>query len=123
MLAPLDDVDGIDLLHYFRAWADGVNPDEMVDHQRGKYLTITNVTVAGRSVVVEAESGYFGDPGKTIDVATHQVTHERTSDQSATIMTRTMLMIPPGSTAGVFVVERQGLILDPPMGRLAELAS
>jgi len=109
-LAPLDNVDGVDLLHYFRAWAVGVDPDEMVDYQRGKYLTITDVTVAGRSVVVEAESGYFGDPGKTIDVATHEVAHERTRDQSATIMTRLMLMVPPGGTTGVFVIERQGLI-------------
>jgi hypothetical protein len=110
LLSTLDDIDGIDLLQYFRAWADKVNPNEMVDHQRGRYLTITNVVPHGRSVVVEAESGYFGDPGKTIDVDTHQVAHERTSGQSATIMTRLMLMVPPGSTTGVFVIERQGLI-------------
>jgi hypothetical protein len=110
LLAPLDDVNGVDLLHYFYAWATQIDPDDMVDYQRGRYLKITGVSVVGRSVVVEAESGYFGDPGKTIDVATHTVAHERTSDQSATIMTRMMLMIPPGSVTGVFVVERQGLV-------------
>jgi hypothetical protein len=109
-LAPLDEVDGIDLLHFFHAWASNVDPNDMVDYVRGRYLTITRVDVRGRSVLVEAESGYFGDPGKTIDVATHQVAHERTSDQSATIMTRLVFVVPPGGLTGVFVIERQGMV-------------
>lgn len=104
----LTKIDGQDLLLLFRAWADELDPDTLVDRARGRYLKVTDVRPTGRTVVVETEHGYFGEAGKTFDVDTHTVTHERGSNQSATINTRLALTIPPDSKTGVFTVERQG---------------
>lgn len=107
---PLTNVDGHDLLLLFRAWAAELDRDTLVDRDRGRYLTITDIRPTGRTVVIDAESGYFGEAGKTFDVDTHTVTHERGSNQSATINTRVALTVPPGSEIGVFGVERQGIL-------------
>lgn len=104
----LTDIDGYDLLHLFRAWAASLDPDELVDHTLGRYLKVTNVSERGRSVIVEAESGVFGDLGKTIDVYSHEVAHQRAKHQSATVMTRLVFTLPPLSDVGMFSVERQG---------------
>ncbi|WP_022882178.1 hypothetical protein [Gryllotalpicola ginsengisoli] len=106
-LGDLSDLEGRDLLHLFHAWARDVDPDTLVDKTKGRYLKITDFEVHGRSVLVEAESGFFGEPGKTIDVTTHQVTHKRTATQSATEMTRLVLTVPPKAEMGIFGVERQ----------------
>lgn len=101
-------LEGLDVLELFHGWAKNVDPDSLVDHVKGRYLHITAVKPSGRSVLVTAESGYFGDPGKTLDVRTHGVAHQRTPDQSATIETRLLFTLPPGGQIGVFGVERQG---------------
>ncbi|ROP49790.1 MULTISPECIES: hypothetical protein [unclassified Rathayibacter] len=105
----LSDLEGVELLHVFHGWAASIPPDDLVDHQRGRYTKIAKVTPTGRSVLVEIEAGYFGTAGQTFDVATHAVSHSRSAQESATVMTRLLFTVAPGSTIGVFTSEREGL--------------
>lgn len=104
----LSDIDGQDLLHIFHGWAVSLPPDDLVDHQRGRYTKITRVTPRGRSVLVEIEAGYFGTAGQTFDVATHNVSHSRSARESATVMTRLLFTSPENAEVGVFTSEREG---------------
>lgn len=106
--ANLSDIDGIDLVHLFHGWVMSLPPDDLVDHARGRYTKITHVTPRGRSVLVEIESGYFGTAGQTYDVATHVVSHSRSAQESATVMTRLLFTVAPGGEVGVFTSEREG---------------
>jgi len=105
----LSDIDGQDLLHIFHGWVASIPPDDLVDHQRGRYTKITHVTPRGRSVLVEIEAGYFGTAGQTFEVATHAVSHSRSAGESATVMTRLVFAVAPDAEIGVFVSEREGL--------------
>lgn len=104
----LTDIDGSDLLHLFHGWVASIPPDDLVDHQRGRYMKITHVTPRGRSVLVEIESGYFGTAGQTFDVATHTVSHSRSAGESATVMTRLLFTVAPDAEVGIFTSEREG---------------
>lgn len=106
--ADLSNIEGTDLLHLFHGWVASIPPDDLVDHQRGRYTRITHVTPRGRSVLVEIEAGYFGIAGQTYDVATHAVSHSRSARESATVMTRLLMSVPPGGEVGVFISEREG---------------
>lgn len=101
-------VQGVDLLHLFHGLFANIDPDYLVDRKSSRYLKIEEVKPSGRAVLVRTESGPFGEPGQTIDVTTHKVAHRRTEQQSATVMTRTLFVVPPSSTMGLFLVERQG---------------
>ncbi|MBQ9917121.1 MAG: hypothetical protein IJO71_07975 [Microbacterium sp.] len=105
----LSEIDGHDLLHIFHGWVASIPPDDLVDHQRGRYTKITHVTPRGRSVLVEIEAGYFGTAGQTFDVATHAISHSRSAGESATIMTRLVFAVAPDADFGVFVSEREGM--------------
>jgi hypothetical protein len=104
----LTDIEGHDLLHLFHGLVAGVDPDKLVDRQRRKYLQIDSIDPFGRSVLVTTETGNFGEEGKTFDVDTHAVSHKRGANESATIPTRTLLVVPPGATTALFLIERQG---------------
>jgi hypothetical protein len=106
----LGEVDGLDMLHMFHGLISRVDPNRLVDRTHGRYLKIERVHPAGRTVLVRTESGPFGEEGQTIDIATHQTSHRRSVNESATTMTRTLFVVPPNSTVGLFLVERQGLI-------------
>lgn len=104
----LTDVDGSDLLHQFYGLFIDLDRDLLRDDTKSRYLRIERVQNYGRSVLVVAESGYYGEAGQTIDVRTHETTHQRTNNQSATVRTRLLFTVPPGSEVGLFAVERQG---------------
>ncbi len=104
----LSDIEGMDLLHLFHGWVASIPPDDLVDRVRGRYVRITDIVASGRSVLVEIEAGYFGTAGQTFDVATHAVSHRRSAGESATIMTRLLFTVAPGSDVGVFTSEREG---------------
>lgn len=106
--AAVTDIDGADMLHLFHGLVSHLDPDELVKRSKGRYTKIETVKPSGRTVLVRTESGTFGEAGQTIDVNTHATAHHRTSDQSATTMTRTLFVVPPNAKMGVFVVERQG---------------
>jgi hypothetical protein len=109
-LAPdLASIEGEDLLELFYGLFVSMPPDYLVDKVQGRYTRIDDVIPLGRSVTVVAESGFFGEPGQTIDVETHQTAHKRTRKQSATIRTRLTFVLPRGLSTGLFLVERQGL--------------
>ncbi|SEN18055.1 hypothetical protein [Cryobacterium luteum] len=107
-LSAVTDVDGADMLHLFHGLVTNLDADKLVHHAKGRYTKIESIVASGRSVLVKTESGPFGEVGQTIDVNTHQVSHVRGDNESATTMTRTFFMVPPGSEVALFVVERQG---------------
>ncbi|MBF4590434.1 hypothetical protein [Curtobacterium sp. VKM Ac-1395] len=104
----LDDIDGHDLLELFYGLFVQLDKDVLRDEQRGRYTRIEEVKANGRSVVVVANSGWYGETGQTINVRTHATEHDRKVDDSATIRTRLALTVPPGGKVGLFGVERQG---------------
>ena len=104
----LSDVEGSELLHLFHGFVSNLSPDSLVNRTREHYVKIEDVKASGRTVFVKTESGPFGEEGQTIDVTTHQVAHVRTAAQSATTMTRMLLVVPPKGQTAIFVIERQG---------------
>ncbi|MCS6529734.1 hypothetical protein [Curtobacterium flaccumfaciens] len=104
----LSDIHGEDLLELFYGLYVDLDKDILRDEQRGRYTRIEEVKPNGRSVVVVANSGWYGETGQTINVRTHATEHDRKADDSATVRTRLVLTVPPSGTIGIFGVERQG---------------
>lgn len=105
---PLTDFDGVDLLHLFKAWAKKQTTGDLSDTAKRHLLRITHVRSRGRWVFVEAESGYYGEGGNTIDVDTDTVVHKRKAAHAAAEFTRLLFFVPPGSTSAFFAAERSG---------------
>ncbi|MDB6425870.1 hypothetical protein [Curtobacterium sp. 20TX0008] len=104
----LDDIDGVGALESFHGLFVELNRDVLRDDRKSRYLRIERVATYGQTVLIVAESGYYGESGQTINVETHETSHRRTTSESATVRTRLAFTVPPGSTTGVFAVERQG---------------
>jgi hypothetical protein len=101
-------VEGTDMLHLFHGLVANLDPDKLVHRSKGRYTKIESIVASGRTVLVRTESGPFGETGQTIDVDTHEVSHVRGNNESATTMTRTLFVVPPNAKIALFVVERQG---------------
>lgn len=105
----LDAIDGVGALESFHGLFVDLDRDVLRDSRKSRYLRIERVETYGRTVLIVAESGYYGEAGQTINVETHQTSHTRTTAESATVRTRLAFTVPPGATTGVFAVERQGV--------------
>jgi hypothetical protein len=106
--ADLTKIEDSDVLHLFHGFFNDLDPDLLRDEVSGKYVRIDDIIVTGRTVVLVAESGHFGERGQTIDVRTHQTAYSHTADESPTAMTRLGFTVAPGATTGLFCVERAG---------------
>lgn len=105
---PLDTIGEAGLLRLFYDYVSDLHPDALVDYEKNRYAHVEGVSLAGCAVCVEIEYGTFGNPGKTMSIRSHQAVHERGEDESATVHTRLVLVVPPGGAMGLFFIEREG---------------
>lgn len=107
----LDDVEGRRVLDLFEKFCLTAHPDRVVDHDKRHYFRIDRDSVHryGRMVLVDLESGLYGNPGVTRKVTSHKKTHSRDWDEAANFDSRLGFVVPPGGAEGLFLVEREGV--------------
>lgn len=106
---PLDDLDGLDILAEFEAWAAALNDDSMRDEEKKRFVKKPAVFPAGRLCMLRSGIGYWGDPGReVVDSANGEISYVTTEDDASTVPLRAALVSPPASTSAFFFIEREG---------------
>lgn len=105
----LDNVESRRVLDLFEKFCRTVHRDRLVNHKKQHYFRIEKVHRYGRMVLVEMESGLFGNPGVTRRVTDHKPTHSRGEDEAANFHTRVAFVVSPNAAKGVFLIEKEGV--------------
>lgn len=99
---------GADLLTLLRGFIHGLDADLLVDDSKERYVQVTELEPAGRTLLCEVEAGWFGTSGKVTNVKTHAVEHEHTADSAATRAIRFVAVAPKGATGMLVFIEKVG---------------
>lgn len=102
------DGNGADLLALLRAFIKDVDRSLLVDDDRERYVSITELDPQGRTLFVEVEAGWFGTAGKVKNVRTHKVSHEHDAEDATTRILRFVAVAPLGATGMLVFVEKVG---------------
>ncbi|RIS08438.1 hypothetical protein [Mycobacteroides abscessus] len=99
--------DGRDIVDLFETFADKeINNDTLVRPDRETYARVTRVTRKGRSVLVETESGRFGEEVSVKNVKTHELKGKFTRDHAPIVVTHGVLLVPKTGTSALVFSER-----------------
>jgi hypothetical protein len=100
---------GGDLLHLARALFAVLPKDDLVDHDKERYVSIEAVQPLGRTLLLELQAGAFGAAGQTRNVNTHATEHEFNAAGAATARLRALLVVPQRSRSALLFIEHAGL--------------
>ena len=101
--------DGSDLLDVFEAFtANELTPDSLVRKATESYVRLTGVRRFGRALVLQFESGRFGEEGKIRDVATHKEVGQFKRTNATAVITHGVLLVPKSGTGALIFTERSG---------------
>lgn len=104
----LSSIASTDALDVIRSVVNNTDPSQLGDEKKRWWCTVDNVTDYKRACLVTLEHGFHGDPRNVVNTTTGQVTYQGRPDDAHLIKTRVLIVIPPGSTTGYYVVEREG---------------
>lgn len=104
----LDDIDGFSLLEHFYAYAKELERGTGIrDEVKGRYLRITSVEARGHCVLIETESGSFGESANTYDTLNGEIVRKNKSHEAFARTTRSALYMVPKSPFAVYVKEHK----------------
>ncbi|WP_187976496.1 hypothetical protein [Mycetocola sp. JXN-3] len=104
----LDNLDGFDLLQHFFAYAAKVKEGPgLRDKAKGHYLKVIAVKGRGNSVLLELETGPFGESAITYDTRTGVSVRKNTSDEAFARKSHAVLFRVPTSPYVLFVKEHK----------------
>lgn len=99
---------GADLLALLRAFIATLPAEALVDDEKERYLSTTNLDPKGRTLLVEMEMGWFGLDGKVRNSKSHELEHEHGAASATTTDVRFLATAPVGSPGMLVFVERVG---------------
>lgn len=107
---PIDNFDGkgADLLTLLRGFIANLDADLLVDNEHERYVTVTELEPAGRTLFCAVEAGWYGTSGKVTNVRTHALEHEHTEDSATTRAIRFVVVAPRGAKGMLVLGERVG---------------
>ncbi|WP_201406242.1 hypothetical protein [Mycobacterium intracellulare] len=99
--------DGTDLLDVFEAFTENeLTPDTLVSKATESYVRLTRTIRIGRAMVLEFESGRFGEEGTIRDITTHEEVAKYKRSNATAVITHGVLLVPKSGTGALVFTER-----------------
>jgi hypothetical protein len=99
--------DGADLMDLFESFtANELSPDTLVRRATESYVRLQATRRSGRSLILQFESGRFGEEGKIRDIQTHKEVGGFTRTNATAVITHGVLLVPKSGTGALVYTER-----------------
>lgn len=107
---PVGNVDGngLSLAHLAHGFLASIRANPFADDRYQQYFSVTEISPLGQRVRFTVSYGAYGQEGEMINVKNHEITHKYNRDESATVLSRNMLVVPDRGEIALYFAERYG---------------
>ncbi|WP_428963938.1 hypothetical protein [Micromonospora fluostatini] len=102
------DGNGLSVAHLARGFLASIRDSPFTDDRYQQYFSVNDISPAGQQVRFTAGYGGYGQEGEMINVKNHETTHKFARDESATVLSRNMLVVPDKGDTALYFAERYG---------------